>query len=183
MSFLKKIDKYLSKVEAFLLSYTVIAMAIVLIGNVLSRSIFNRSWTFVEEVGQLMVIIITFVGVSYAARNGRHIRMSAVFDAVPMKVKKVLILIISLVTAITLLYFAYLGFTYMQFVMGTGRVTPALRIPAYFMVVFVPVGFLLAGIQYLINFVLNLREKEIYIGTDKPLALETQCSLETKCNK
>ena len=34
-------------------------MAIMLVGNALSRSIFNRSWSFTEEIGQLLVVIVT----------------------------------------------------------------------------------------------------------------------------
>lgn len=39
-------DKVLDRIEEFILSYSLIIMAIVLIGNVAARSIFNSSWTF-----------------------------------------------------------------------------------------------------------------------------------------
>jgi TRAP-type C4-dicarboxylate transport system permease small subunit len=144
-------------------------MALILIGNVISRSIFNRSWTFAEESGQFLVIAITFIGISYAARQARHISMSAIFDLIPTQLKKVFIIIISAVTAIAMFYLAYLSFKYMLSVYELGRVTPALGVPMYLVILFIPLGFIFGGIQYARNLVINLKEKEVYLSYDKKL--------------
>ncbi|MBB6214137.1 TRAP-type C4-dicarboxylate transport system permease small subunit [Anaerosolibacter carboniphilus] len=165
----KLFNKTLSKFEEIILSYSVILMAVVLIGSVISRSLFNRSWTFAEEVGQSLVIIVTFMGIGYAAKKAKHISMSAIFDLVKDKYKKMFIYVISSVTSISMFYLTYLGFQYVQKVQQLGRVTPALRIPMYLIITVVPIGFLLGGIEYARTFIINIKEKEIYLSSEKIL--------------
>ncbi|PAB59242.1 TRAP transporter permease DctQ [Anaeromicrobium sediminis] len=157
----------LSKIEEAILSYSIIIMAIILIGNVFSRSVLNRSWTFAEELGQSLVIIVTFTGISYGAKKARHINMSALFDVIPVRGKKIFMYVISSVTSISMFYLAYLASIYVMKVKTLGRVTPALRIPIYLVYLIVPIGFFLGGIQYARNFWINVKEKEVYLSTEK----------------
>ncbi|QNO14711.1 TRAP transporter small permease [Alkalicella caledoniensis] len=169
MSILKKVDQILSKLEAFILSFGVIAMSLLLIGNVIMRAVFNNSWSFAEEIGQFMVVVVTFVGISYATRKGKHIRMTAIYDMSSFKVKKILTLIVSFVTMVVMFYFAYLGLRYTLMVASRGRVTPALEWARYVVVMFFPIGFFMGGVQNLVNFVLNVIHKdEIYSGNEGP---------------
>jgi TRAP-type C4-dicarboxylate transport system permease small subunit len=165
----KKISDTISKVEEFILSYTVIIMAVILVGNVVSRTILNRSWTFAEEVGQSLIIIMTFSGIGYGAKKARHISMSAIFDLVPMKIKKIFILVISFVSSLVMFFLTYMGVEYVQRVYALGRVTPALRIPIFIIYAIVPIGFFLGGVQYALNFVKNIREKEVFLSTERGL--------------
>lgn len=169
MPILKKIDRFMCKLEEFIISYSVITMAVILVANVIARRVLNNSLTFAEEAGQFMMIILTFIGTSYAVRKGSHINMSAFLDFAPAKVKKILVLLISFVTMMLMFAFAYFGYQYLLTVIARGRVTPALEVPRYFITMFLPIGFFLAGVQYLINFVLNLTHKdEIYLNNEEP---------------
>lgn len=167
MRLMSKIDKAIGKIEEFILGFGVIAMAAVLIGNVISRTLLNSSWTFAEEVGQMLLITITFIGTSYAARKGKHVRMSAIFDAVPIKVQKIIYHIICLTTSVSMFFLTYIAYQYMMNVHRISRVTPALRMPMSIIVAVVAFGFLFTAIQYLSIFVLNLKHEEVYIGTEK----------------
>ena len=40
-------------------------MAFILIGGVISRVVFNSSWTFTEEVGTMLNVTVTFFGIGY----------------------------------------------------------------------------------------------------------------------
>ncbi len=164
---MKFLDKTISKIEEVILGYSVIIMALILIGNVISRSVFNRSWTFAEEIGQALIIIMTFTGIGYGAKKARHISMSAIFDILPDKGKKIFMYVITSVTSATMFYLAYLAFVYVHKVQMLGRVTPALRIPIYLIYAIVPIGFVLGGIQYARNFWINIKRKEVYLSTEK----------------
>ena len=169
MAFLKKLDQWMCKIEEFIVSYSIIGMAMILIANVFARRVFRNSLTFSEEAGQMLMVILTFIGTSYAVRKGSHINMTALLDFAPFKMKKIMVLLISFGTMILMFVFSYLGYEYLLTVIARGRVTPALEIPNYYITMFLPIGFFLAGIQYLINFILNLKTKDdIYVGNDKP---------------
>lgn len=163
---MKKVDEMISKIEELFLSYSIIFMAIILIGGVFARAVLNSSLTFTEEVGQILNIIVTFFGIGYCARQARHISMSVVYDIVNKKGKKVMMCIISLLTAIIMFYLTYLSIYYVTSVLELGRVTAALRIPMWITYVPIPLGFLLGGIEYSKTFVKNIRNKdEIFISS------------------
>lgn len=164
---LQRINKLIRGVEETILSWGVISMAVMTIGNVLSRKFFNHSWSFSEEVSQFILVIITFMGVSYAARKGRHIRMTALCEMMTPRVQKAMMLIVALVTMIILFYLCYHSSLYMLKIKAYGRVTPALRIPFYLVLIWVPIGLFLGAIQYGLAFVKNLREKEIWLSYEE----------------
>ncbi|HLR34144.1 MAG TPA: TRAP transporter small permease subunit, partial [Tissierellales bacterium] len=87
MNKLKKIDRAVMRIEEFILSSGIIIMATILIGNVIARRVFKSSWTFAEELGQLLVVIVTFMGLGYGVRKGQHVSMSAILDLAPKKMK------------------------------------------------------------------------------------------------
>ena len=76
-------------IEKFILTYGIICLAIITVGNVISRKVFNYSWAFTEEISQFIMVIITFMGLGHAARKARHIRMTAVYDLVNDRIKKI----------------------------------------------------------------------------------------------
>lgn len=167
MDIFKRTDKCICKIEELMISYSIITMSIILIGNVISRSFFNRSWEFAEELGQILIIIVTFIGTSYAVRKGRHIRMSAVFDAMPQKIQKIFALIISFFTGSAMVLLFYLSINYLIDVNNSGRLTPVLKIPVVFVIGFVCLGFLLSSIHYFTIMILNIKNSNVFIGTEK----------------
>src|SRR5690625_4462238 len=106
-------------------------MSIMLVGNALSRYLFSKSWGFTEEIGQLSVVVLTFMGIGYAARKGMHIEMSGFFDMLSEKYQRILRIIINFVTAIIMLICTYLSFQYVIHLYEIGEVTTILRFPLY----------------------------------------------------
>jgi C4-dicarboxylate transporter, DctQ subunit len=161
------LNKSMAAIEKFILGYGVICLAIVTIGNVISRKVFNHSWSFAEELSQFILVIITFMGISYAARKGRHIRMTAFYEMVNDKIKKLLMIIISLVTMAILFYLSYHALLFVLKTKGFERVTPALRLPFYWMIVWAPLGLFLGGIQYLLTLIKNLTHKDVWLSFEE----------------
>jgi TRAP-type C4-dicarboxylate transport system permease small subunit len=141
-------------------------MAVNTIINVISRFLFNHSIIFGEELNSTFILLVTFAGIGYAARHGRHIRMSAIYDHLPMKTRKVLMTIIVAITAFFMLFLAYFAAQYIYNVFSKGRIMPALGVPVYLVYLWVPVGFFITGIQYALTMVKNFKEKDIYLSTN-----------------
>nr|WP_246157336.1 TRAP transporter small permease [Sneathiella litorea] len=140
-------------------------MALNTVGNVIGRFVFQYSFFFTEEVNRILIIMITFAGIGYAARHGRHIRMSAIYDALPIRTRKVMMILITVITALTMFALCYFSIGYILKVAASGRVLPALQIPVYLIFLWVPVGFAVTGIQYALTTVKNLLEKDVYLST------------------
>lgn len=167
MKVIAVLNRGIKQIESIILSYSIISLAVVTVGNVISRRLFNFSWTFAEEVSQFIMVLITFMGISYAARRARHIRMTAIFDNVPDRIKKLMMLLVSLLTAATMFYLAYYSTRYILDVRATGRVTPVLRIPFYLVILSVPTGFFLGGIQFSLTFLKNILAKEVWLSSEE----------------
>lgn len=160
------VDRVIAKLEEVMMAVGVILMAMNTIVNVISRFVFNHSIAYAEELNSIFILLVTFAGIGYAARHGRHIRMSAIYDQMPDKMRKLMMIVITGVTAFTMLFLAWYAMEYIINIQSKGRVMPALGIPVYLIYLWVPVGFLVTGIQYLLTFLKNLTQKEIFLSTN-----------------
>lgn len=163
---LGKVDGVISKIEVFILSWGVIAMAVNTIANVFGRYVFHQSIYFSEELNEFLIVIITFMGLGYATRKGIHIRMSAIYDALPQKLRKILMILITITTAAMMATLTWYAVEYVTKVASRGRVTPALQVPLYLTYIWVVIGLGLATLQYLLTALrnLDLSEEEIYVS-------------------
>lgn len=173
---LDRLDRMIGAFERAVLTISVLGMAAVAIVNVLSRNILGESLSFAEEVMQILLVLVTFVGIGYGVRHARHIRMSALYDQLRGRVRKAALVTIDLGTAALLVVLAWYGVDYVWSVYQTGNVSPALRLPLYLVYLWVPVGFLLGALQYVLTAWRNLttpgiwrslREEEAYASADE----------------
>jgi len=163
--FLGVIDTIIARVEAIALAAGVLMMAANTIANVVSRFVFQYGLYFTGEVNRILIILITFAGLGYAARMGRHIRMSALFDALNVPGRKGMMVFIACVTSIVMFALCYFSIGYIGQVESSGRVLPALQIPVYWIYLWVPVGFAITGVQYALTAVKNLTSHDVYLST------------------
>ncbi len=163
--FLGTIDIAIARIEAVMLAAGVLLMAANTIANVVGRFVFAESIYFSEELNRILIILITFAGISYAARQGRHIRMSAIYDALPPPARKGMMVTIAVVTAVFMFGLCWYSISYMETQASRGRVLPALQIPVWWTLVWVPVGFFMTGMQYALTAVKNLMSPDIYLST------------------
>jgi len=85
---------------------------------------------------------------------------------------------------VVLWWLGYLGTLYVNRIMGSGRITPSLQFPMWILYIFVPLGFFLASLQYLVTIIVNIKDKEkIYIGSEKTLSEDDiSCELNEDLN-
>lgn len=159
------LDTWISRGEAIILAVGVILMAVNTMANVVSRFAFGESLHFSEEINRILIVMITFAGIGYAARHGRHIRMSAIYDTLPTGGRRWMMVIISLFTALVMFVLCYYSLGYVSTVYSRGRVLPSLSIPVWTMYVWVPVGFAITGIQYLLTAIKNITSRDVYLST------------------
>lgn len=161
---LNLVDRTLETFERYVLGYGIILMALNTIANVFGRNLLGQSIYFSEELNQFLIVLVTWVGLGYASRKGRHIRMSAVYDQLGHGPQKALMIVMAAVTGCVMLALAYYSMIYIGGLIDRGTVTPALRVPLWITYLWVPIGFVITGIQYLLTVVRNLRAHEVYIS-------------------
>lgn len=165
LRWLAAIDRGLDWFEAAILAGSVLAMAALNIANVIARNV-GYSLPYTAELNRLLIILITFMGIGYAARQARHIRMSALSEQLRGLPAKLLHTAVQLGTAGLLLAMAWFALDYVQRTQLIGSVTPSLGIPLYLIYAAVPLGFLLGGIQFLLAAARNLTSPGTWLAFD-----------------
>lgn len=162
------VDRLVYHIEEKAIALSVILLAVILVGNVTLR-FFNSSIASTEELSQFLMFFITFLGTSYAARSGMHIRMSMLNDALKGKARKILSTLVALGTAVVMFYVAYLSYKYVMKVASFNRVSPILQWPVQYIWIVMPIGMFLTGIQYTLAFFRNLISPGSWISYSVPL--------------
>jgi TRAP-type C4-dicarboxylate transport system permease small subunit len=156
------IDRGLGMLEATVVAGCVLAMAALMSAHVVGNLLFRQGVPGTYEVTEMLIVVITFIGVSYAARHARHISMSAIYEQLSGRLRKALLITLCLGTAVLMFYFAYKSMEYVLVLQERGRTSAALHIPMWMVYLALPIGFSLAGIQYLLTVLRNLFSDDIY---------------------
>lgn len=157
------------KIEAAVLGFSIIAITGIMIFNVLMRYVFNNSWTPTEEICLILIIVVVFIGSSYATRRGNHLFANILFD-IPLltfRIKKIIAIFIALANVSLSIVIVYLGGKYVISNYLSARFTPALGIPFYLFYWVVPLGFLSMGIQNVRIIQKNFKEKGYSLSPDE----------------
>lgn len=161
------VSNVIQKVEAAVLAISVLALAVITIIDVVGRTV-GRSLTSANDLSQCLMIVICFVGLSYAASQGRHIRMTAFYDQLGRQRRRQAMLGIAIVTSLLLTTFGVYSLIYVRTVYQIGGIFPALRIPYYAVYAFAPLGFFLAAIQYALTAYQNWNSDMAYLSFEHP---------------
>ncbi len=159
-----KISHAVQRIEEGLLSAAILGIAALTILNVVSRTALNQSLAFAEEVSQFLIIVVCFVGLSYAASKGRHIRMTAIYDQLSDRRRKQLMLVITAATSLLMLILGIYACRYVYSVYQLGATYPTLGVPFWVVYLSAPLGLFLGAIQHGLAFLRNLTEDEIYLS-------------------
>ena len=157
---------YMDRTEVTLLTLGVAGLALILIANVIARTFF-QSLYYADEVSEFLITFITFVGISYAARKARHIRMGAFLDAMPAKLEKAVLIVIFAISAIVMFELAWHSTKYLLFVKMLDQRTSALILPYYTFLIIVPIGFFLSGLQFVRSIIKNFKEDDVWQSADQ----------------
>jgi len=157
----QKVNIFFYYFELIVLIGGIILLTFIMFTNVLGRFLGN-SITWAEEMAQLLIFIITFIGMIYGARKARHIRMGAILELLNNRLRKVMVIVTSAGTSLIMFYLSYHAIRYTFNTMIIGRVTPSLLWPYWIFLVWAPIGFLLTGFQYLRTIIKNIKEPEIW---------------------
>lgn len=161
-----KLNAVIEFIEKCIITLSISTIMINSTANAIGRYFFNRSIFFSEEINQFLIVVVTFIGFSYAVRKGRNIRMTALYDSMKLKHKKILSTIIALSSSITIFYLCYLSYFYIIDLKTINRLSSALQFPVYIVYSIIPIGFFIAAVQYLLCFIQNISSNEIYVSFD-----------------
>lgn len=132
--------------ECILIYSLMVSVALVFL-QVVMRRVFNNSLFWSEELARYLYVWQTWLGVSYAARNGTHLRITMLKDRLPAGAQKILELFVTLVWLGFGIFVIYQGMGVVGTIAGFGQKSSALKIPMQFCYASIPVGMFLMCIR------------------------------------
>jgi TRAP-type C4-dicarboxylate transport system permease small subunit len=141
---IKLLDKYIE--EALLLLSTTVMVAAVSL-QVFMRFAMGSSLGWSEELARYSFIMLIFVGISYAVKKQRHIKVDVLLLVFKDKGKVVLGIIANLVFLLFALFALFYGSKIAIQLLSWGQVSPALEIPMGFVYFTAPIGMGLTGVR------------------------------------
>ncbi|MFC1955248.1 TRAP transporter small permease [Chloroflexota bacterium] len=161
-----RITRILDIWEEGIMAGGVIFISGMLFGNVIGRAM-KHSIIPAEELAYIAMILITFFGVSYATRKGRHIRMGALLELSGLKVKKIMIYFEAIVGGLLMITFTYMAIQYTINQVNLGRMTVALNWPYWIFAIWLIFGFSLSAIHYVRLVIKNFKQKEVWLSPEE----------------
>jgi TRAP-type C4-dicarboxylate transport system permease small subunit len=114
------------------------SMAVLVFANVVARYLFDFSVIWVEELTQVQMIWVAYLGAGLALREGRHVAVDTLQDLLPVALRRLLRQLISIALALFLLVLFVLGLQIVAFTWT--QETPVLGISAGVPYLAVPLG-------------------------------------------
>ena len=100
MKIYKKIMNALAAVEKIVLVISTLLILVLTVGNVFSRKVIHRSWSFTEELVVAVFVLITLLAAALACREGELVSLTLVTDRLPKKLKKPSVILITVLSII-----------------------------------------------------------------------------------
>lgn len=138
-----KLEKSLHSTLLFIIFITSSIMIIGVIVQVVLRSFFDVSLTWMEELSRYMFVWSAFMGAVIASRDKLHPKMDLIIDNVPKKVRKYYQLLLRLFILFFLAYVTYAGFKLVASPSVFNQESTNLRVPMYVMYAVIPISSIL----------------------------------------
>lgn len=140
MKFYKKVMDFTAGLEKWTLVLSTILILVLTVGNVLSRKVLHRSWSFTEELVVAVFVLITLVAAALACREGELVSLPLLTDRLPQKTRKPIAVIITILSVLfTAILFKY-GMDKVLTQLENGKRTFVLNWPEWIFWSFVPIG-------------------------------------------
>ena len=140
MKVYKKIMDVLAAVEKLILAASTLLILVLTVGNVFSRKVIHRSWSFTEELVVAVFVLITLMAAALACREGELVSLTLVTDRLPGKTKKPVVVLVTVLSVIfTVILFKY-GMDKVLTQLANGKRTFVQNWPEWIFWSFVPNG-------------------------------------------
>lgn len=154
MKIIKKID---DNFEELLLMLLLAIMAMVMGVQVVARYVFNYSLTWSEELTRYMFVWSAFLSISYCTKKQISIKIEQIVSMLPAKLHAIFKIIEKAVMLVFFVYMIKYAYNFVQASVLSGQISPACRIPMYFIQVAPLVGFILTIIRLIQGLVFEFK--------------------------
>ena len=158
--------KFIVNIDQYVSAVLFIVIMVLLFLQVVTRYVFRHSFTWTEELSVLLFVWMTYMGVSSAVTYRKNLRIDALLDVVPFRVKKLLLIISDV---IFILFNLYLIVPFLELIgsIGGSR-TPILGIPKAITYWLIPAILVISSAKLVYDIYRLWHEDEKRLGVSRP---------------
>lgn len=143
--------------EKYILFFLTTVMVVVVFVQVFMRYVMSNSLSWSEELARYCFIWLIYIGISYAVKHHRHIKVDAALLLFKDKTKIYFSVISNVLFLIFCGFVVVYGYGIAAQLLAFGQTTPALQIPTGIVYMAAPVGMGLAGIRLIQNIIKDIQ--------------------------
>lgn len=144
----KQLGEWLDWVEKTVLVWTILGLAILGFIQVITRYIFHFSFTWYEEMGSYLGVLITFLGASIGVRSGSHFTMDLFVAKLGRPWQQLLRCGTGLLCTAFCFLVVYCSIKIIARLHGYGTTSPAMQLPLYIAYLPIPIFSTSMGIRF-----------------------------------
>jgi C4-dicarboxylate transporter DctQ subunit len=162
MKTIEKIYDFILSFFAFLACLTLIAMMLATVIKVAMRVFFNYGLHGIDQISGIMMVYITFLGAAWVLRKDGHVTVDILMTIVSPPVRRMMLIISSILSAIVCLIIAYYGYyAVIRSVQRGIMVAAELEIPRAINLAVIPLGCFLLGVEFILRTLRFIRADNI----------------------
>ena len=154
---MKKAIEFIEKtpVTKIVSSILIMAMAVIMTMNVVTRYVFNFSFKWGDEILRYMAVYLAFIGTAAAWEYaGTHVAVTLFVEKVlPEKVRPAIRLLSDIITLVFLGFVTRYGFVLVKKIQASHQASPALRVPMYLVYMIVPICMIISILHVILQIV------------------------------
>lgn len=132
--------KILSNLDENISAIVLMFMLFLAFVNVVARYAFSASISYTEEITTMLLVLISTLGASIAAKRKAHLGLSALTDLLPQKYQSFVEFYANLLGAIVSAILFYTGITMTVNEYALGQISIGLQVPTWIYCLFIPIG-------------------------------------------
>lgn len=138
LNLLRLLLRILNRLEEGVLTFGLLGLALMCFVEVVSRYLFNHSFTWYEEFARYSIVFLTFLGASLGVKYGIHFSMDFVVTRVSSRIGNLMRVGSNLIAAVLFAVLAVLAWQHSMKIMGFGTTSAAMGLPMY--IAYLPVS-------------------------------------------
>jgi TRAP-type C4-dicarboxylate transport system permease small subunit len=139
--------KIFDNLESYICRTLLAVFVVLLFAQIVSRELFNYSFSWSEELATYMFVWFVYFGASYAAKLYAHNRVTFQFNKLPKRVADYIEGLADLFWIAFNVYFVYLSYNFVFFKMNAFWKSQTLGIPMKYVYLILPIAFTLMTIR------------------------------------
>ena len=140
--------KILDKIEEYICAVCTVVMTLLVFVNVLSRYALHMSLSFSDEITTNLFVLLSMMGAAIATKRRAHLGLTILTDAVPAKIRKVLMTAGFAIGTVFCAALFWYGIEMVKHQINLGQVTPTMQWPEWIFGTFIPFGAVFLTIRF-----------------------------------